>query len=73
MSGSHSATKDAIASMKLYKLYNNATDNERKSMVNKIHSGRIPVSIAKQRNYIIDGVCLSAFNSRFCTCDDNIL
>ena len=73
MSGSHSATKDALASMKLYRLYTEADTGRKQSMVKQVHSGRQPVSVAKQHNYSIDGVCLAAFNRRSCTCNDPIL
>ena len=73
MSGSHSASNDALASMKLYRLYTEATPEQQKSMVNKVHAGRQATSVAKQHNYNIDGVCLAAFNKTSCTCNDPIL
>lgn len=73
MSGAHSATNDALASMKLYRLYTEAPPDQQKSMVTKVHARRQAISVAKQHNYNIDGVCLAAFNKNSCTCHDPIL
>lgn len=73
MSGSHSAIKDAMASMKLYRLYTEATLAQQTVMVDKVHAGRQAISVAKQHNYSIDGVCLAGFNKNSCTCNDPLL
>lgn len=66
MTGAHSAEKDAIAGMKLYKLWYAASEKDRKAMHRTLATTTHPPSVVKLHNYRIDGVCMDA--RRFCSC-----
>lgn len=63
----HDPATDAIASIKLFKKYNNNHAELELAKKKLINSPR-PASFAKKHNFRYEGVCLAGFLPKMCTC-----
>jgi len=66
--GSHDPAWDARASVELYELAREATDEQLREMRQQLIAARPPPSIAKRYGYKMDGVCMAKFMPKFCIC-----
>ena len=63
----HDPSIDAIASIKLYKMYHDK-HRELEQAKRRLMSVRPPPSFAKRNNYRYEGVCMAAFYPAKCFC-----
>jgi len=66
--GAHDPAWDAQVSMELYHKAAQATPEELEAMRQSLLQKRPAPSVAKQHNYVMDGVCLAKFMPKNCIC-----